>query len=276
MSMSARAIGSATIAFGLVSIPVKVYASTDSGQAIRFHHINPDTGARVRQQLVDGSTGDVVERKELVKGYEVADDQYVLFTKDELKSAEVEATRSIDINEFVPITSVDPMYFDTPYYLGPGKGGSRAYALLRESLHGSGLGAIGQYAARGKQQIVMLRADDTGLVMQRLHYADEVRSWDEIPAGDDVKLKKQELELAKKIVEMGTVDAFDPSQYEDQVRAKLLEMIEAKQQGKVVSAPTEDKPQSQVIDLMEALKKSLDGKKNKSSSSAKSKEKKSA
>ena len=149
--MSARAIGSATIAFGLVSIPVKVYASTDSGQAIRFHQINPETGSRVRQQLVDGSTGEVVERKELVKGYEVADDQYVLFTKDELKSAEVEATRSIDIDEFVPIASVDPMYFDTPYYLGPGKGGSRAYALLRESLQGSGLGAIGQDAARGKQ-----------------------------------------------------------------------------------------------------------------------------
>ncbi len=259
--MSARSIGSATIAFGLVSIPVKVYASTDSGSAINFHQINPDTGARVRQRLVDGSTGEDVAYGKLVKGYEVGADQYVIFTREELESAAAEATRAIDIEEFVPIATVDPIFFDTPYYLGPGQGGDRSYALLRQALLDTGLGAIGQYAARGRQQIVMLRADETGIVMQRLHYADEVRDWSDIPLGGKVTIKKAELDLAKKIVEMSTAKAFDPTRYDDEVRKRLLEMIAAKQDGKVISAPSEDKPQGQVIDLMEALKKSLEARK---------------
>jgi DNA end-binding protein Ku len=259
--MSARSIGSATIAFGLVSIPVKVYASTDSGSAISFHQINPATGARVRQRLVDGSTGEDVAYGDLVKGYEVGADQYVIFTKEELESAAAEATRAIDIEEFVPIATVDPIFFDTPYYLGPGQGGDRSYALLRQALLDTGLGAIGQYAARGRQQIVMLRADETGIVMQRLHYADEVRDWSDIPLGGEVTIKAAELDLAKKIVEMSTAKAFDPTRYDDEVRKKLLEMIAAKQDGKVISAPSEDSPQGQVIDLMEALKKSLEARK---------------
>lgn len=257
--MAARATGGATISFGLVAIPIKVYSTTQTGASIAFNQINPETGARVKQQLIDGKTGEVLERKSLVKGYEVGKDQYVTFTDEELEVAEVEATKAIDIKEFVPLASVDPVYFEKPYYLGPDKNGSRPYRLLYRAMKDSALCAVGQYAVRGKQYIVLLRPDDHGIVMQQMRYADEIKGWDEVPLGDDVELKDQEVLLARQIVAMSTSEAFDASKYEDSVRLKLQKIIDDKVSGHVAEAPAPVQETAQVIDLMEALKASLAG-----------------
>ncbi len=254
--MTARPISSATISFGLVSVPIQMYSAAESSAAVAFNMINKKTGARVKQQQVDGKTGEKVEKEDIVKGYEFAKGQYVTFTPDEIKSLEEKGTGSIDIAEFVPAEQVDRLYFDKGYFLGPGKGGERAYKLLAAALKKTRLAAIGQYAARGKQYLVMLRPVDGGLVMETLHYADEVRSMKEvpIPEGD---VKPAEIALALQLIEQAKSDAFRPQAYEDNVRKRMREQIERKVQGQeIVSEPTEA-PETQIIDLMEALKASL-------------------
>jgi DNA end-binding protein Ku len=254
--MSARAMGSATIAFGLVSIPVKLYSAAESAAQIRFNQIDRRDGSRVKQQLISAQSGEPVPREEIVKGYEFAKGQYVLFDTEELKALEVAATYTIDIAEFVPEGSVDRIYFNKAYYLGPDKGGARAYRLLAEALRATGRIAIGRYAARGRQHLVMVRPVEDGLMLEQLHYADEIRSFSEVPH-DDVELKDAELDLAKQLIEQSAAESFEPKGYRDEVRAKMLELIERKIEGEDISMAPSEQPEHKIIDIMEALKASL-------------------
>ena len=259
--MAARALGSATIAFGLVSIPVKLYSAAESAAQIRFNQIDQRDGSRVKQQLISANSGEVVPREEIVKGYEFSKGQYVLFTKEELKAIEVVSTYTIDIEEFVPDGSVERIYFDKAYYLGPDKGGARAYQLLSKALKETKRIAIGRYAARGKQHLIMVRPvggdEHHGLMLEQLHYADEIRSFDEVPV-DDVEVKPAELELAKQLIDQGASDSFDPTNYRDEVRAQIMQMIERKVEGEDITLSPTEQPEHKIIDIMEALKASLD------------------
>lgn len=254
--MSARPIGSATVSFGLVSVPIQLYSASESQASVSFNWINKKTGARLKQQYVDAQSGEKVEKDEMIKGYEFSKGQYVTFTPEEIKSLEEKSTGSIDIAEFVPAEQVDRLYFDKAYFLGPGKGGERAYKLLAQALKKTGRAAIGQYAARGKQYLVMLRPTGGGLVMETLHYADEVRSIKEvpIPEGD---VKPAELGLAVQLIEQAKSEEFRPGAYEDNVRKRMLEQIQRKVEGKEITAEPSEAPETQIIDLMEALKASL-------------------
>jgi DNA end-binding protein Ku len=218
--------------------------------------INPKTGSRVKQEYVDGKTGEKVERGELVKGYEFEKGRFVIFTKDEIKALEAQKTESISIIEFVPADQVDRLYFDRAYYLGVGKGGDRAYLLLAEALRKAKLAGIGQYNARGKSYLVMLRPMENGLVLETLHYADEVRSMKEIPKPDG-KVNPRELELAMMFIEQQKVGEFEPGKFEDEVQKRTREQIDRKVQGQEITAEPAQAPETQVLDLMEALKKSL-------------------
>jgi DNA end-binding protein Ku len=257
--MSARPISSATISFGLVSVPIQMYSASESQAAVSFNWIHKKTGARCKQQYVDAKTGDKVEKEDMMKGYEFSKGQYVLFTPEEIKALEEKKdTGLISITEFVPADQVDRLFFDKGYFIGPGKGGERAYKLLGEALKKTKLAAIGQYVARGKQYLVMLRPMEGGLVLETLHYADEVRSMKDvpIPEGD---VKPAELGLALQIIEQLKTDAFRPGQYKDSVRERMMEQIQAKVAGEEIVAEPTEAPETQVIDLMEALKASLAG-----------------
>ena len=259
--MPARALGSATIAFGLVSIPIKLYSAAESSATVRFNQIDRRDGSRVKQQLISAKSGEVVPRDEIVKGYEFAKGQYVLFTNEELKAIEAATTYTIDIDEFVPEGSVDRIYFDKAYYLGPDKGGARAYQLLARALEDTGYIAIGRYAARGKQYLVMVRhianGSQKGLMLEQLHYADEIRSFSEVPL-DDVEVKEAELILAKQLIAQGASKRFDPTGYRDEVRDRVMELIQRKVDGEDISVAPTEAPEHKIIDIMEALKASLD------------------
>lgn len=254
--MSARPIGSATISFGLVSVPIQLYSASESSASVSFNWISRKTGARCKQQYVDAKTGEKVEKEEMIKGYEFSKGQYVTFTTDEIKALEEPGKSSIDIMEFVPAGQVDRLYFDKGYFLGPNKGGERAYKLLGAALEKTKLVAIGQYAARGKSYLVMLRPMDGGLVMETLHYPDEVRSIKEVPIPEG-EVKPAEIALALQLIEQAKSDAFRPAAYEDTVRKRMLEQIERKVQGQEIVAEPTEAPETQIIDLMEALKASL-------------------
>ncbi len=254
--MSARAIGTANISFGLVSVPVKLYSASDYSAGISFNWIHKDCGSRLKQQYICAKDGAKVERDDMVKGYEFSKDKYVIFTTDELKALEERGDGSIEIVEFVPADKVDRVFLDKPYYLGPDKGGDRAYRLLAEAMRRTGLSALGRYAARGKQYLVLLTPMKNGIVLEQLHYAHEVRSMDDvpIPSGD---VKDQELKLAVNLIEQLKSEAFVPEQYKDDVRERVLELIDLKVQGEDITEASEEAPRTQIIDLMEALKASL-------------------
>ena len=255
--MPARALGSATIAFGLVSIPVKLFSAAESASTIRFNQIDRRDGARVKQQLISSNSGDVVPKEEIVKGYEFAKGQYVLFNPDELKALEIAATYMIDIDHFLPDGTVDRIYFDKAYYLGPDKGGARAYHLLAEALKETGRIAVGRYAARGRQRLVLVRPKESGLLLEQLHYADELRAFSEVPLEDDVEVKKEELVLAKQLIDQAASDTFDPTGYRDEVRDKMMAMIQRKIDGEDISVAPTEQPEHKIVDIMEALKASL-------------------
>ena len=257
--MSARAISTATVSFGLVSIPTKVYSSGESSTGVHFNMLHKKCGSRLKQQYVCSQDGEVVERNDTVKGFEFAKGQYVLFSDEELKGLQEKATQTIEITEFLPTEKIDPIYFEKSYYLGPDKGGDRAYRLLARALEQSGRSALAKYAARGKQYLVLLRPVEGGLVMQQLRYADEVRAMSEVPLGD-AQVKPAELQLALQIIEQGISDTFNPAAYEDDVRKRVLAAIERKVEGHEITEEPTEEPKAQVIDLMEALKASLAGK----------------
>jgi DNA end-binding protein Ku len=254
--MAPRAIGSATLSFGLVSIPVKVYSSSESGSGISFNMLEEKTGARVKQQYVSSVSGDVVPRKEMIKGYEFAKGQYVTFTNEELKAFDVEANKQVEIKEFVPVSEVDPIYFDSAYYVGPDKGADRPYALLREAMKKTGRAAVAKYAVRGKQYLVLVRPKDDGLVMQQLRYAHEIRALKDIPLGEG-EVSDEELKLAVQLVEQIASEEFHPENYEDEVRRRVEEAIQAKVEGQEITAEPSEEPKAKIIDLMDALKASL-------------------
>jgi DNA end-binding protein Ku len=254
--MAARSIGSATISFGLVSVPVNLFSSSESSAAISFNMIHSKCGSRLKQQYICAKEGSVVEKDEICKGYEFAKDQYVLFTAEEIKALDEKATNAIDIAEFVPLAAVDRIYLEKVYYLGPGKGGERAYRLLVAALEASGRAALGQYSARGKQYLALIRPMGDILVLEQLHYHGEIRSAAEVPR-PDVPLKDAELSLARQLIEQSAVDEFRPESYRDQVRERVLEEIQRKVDGQEITATPAEAPQARVIDLMDALKASL-------------------
>lgn len=245
-----------TISFGLVSIPVKLYSTSVSASKISLNWINPDTGSRVKMKFVDPTTDEIVERGDLVKGYEFAKGQYVIFSEEELEEVVFKATHSIDIKEFVPLEEVDPIYFDSAYYLGTNTGGERPYKLLANVMREKQRAAIATYAARGKNYLVLLRPFEEGLIMQTLRYAEELRAFDEVPV-EDAEVNDSELTLAKQIVDQISSDAFEPDKYEDEQKGRMQEIISRKIEGQEITAAPEEEPQGQIIDLMEALKSSL-------------------
>jgi len=255
----ARAIAGATVSFGLVSIPVKLFAATQASAGVSFNLLHKKCNTRLKQQYICPTDNEIVSRDDMVKGYEFAKDQYVTFTPDELKSLEEKATGSIDISEFVPLAAIDPVYFDRPYYLGPEKGGDKAYLLLAEAMRETGRAALARYAARGKQYLVMLRPTQDGraLVLQQLLYADEVRSLADVPLPDG-EVREPELKLAKQLIDQIASETFDPTQYRDEVRERIQADIEKKVQGQDISEAAEPAAEpARIIDLMAALKASL-------------------
>jgi DNA end-binding protein Ku len=254
--MPARSIGTATISFGLVSVPVNLYSSAESKASVSFNMLHKKCGSRLKQHYTCTKDGELVPREETVKGYEFAKDQYVVFTPEELKVLEEKATGTIDVVEFVPLAKVDREYLDKVYYLGPDKGGDRAYRLLAEALKETGRAALGQYAARGQQHLVLLRPRDGVLVMEQLHYADELRSTEEVPL-EKGEVKPTELALAKQLIEQTSVDDFQPTKFQDTVRERVLEAIQRKIDGQDITSEAAPDGGTKIIDLMEALKQSL-------------------
>jgi DNA end-binding protein Ku len=254
--MPARSIATATISFGLVSVPVDLYSSAESKASVSFNMLHKKCGTRLKQQYICPKDSEVVTRDDTVKGYEFAKDQYVVLSPDELKALEEKATGMIDVLEFVPLSQVDREYVEKVYYLGPAKGGDRAYRLLVAALKESGRAGLGQYAARGRQYLVLLRPLNDVLVMEQLHYAEEVRPPSEvpIPAGE---VKPAELKLAQQLIEQTSNDEFQPEKYRDTVRERVLDAIQQKVDGQEITAEAAPASGAKILDLMDALKASL-------------------
>ena len=257
--MAARSIGSLTVSFGLVAIPVKLYTATQSANTISFNLLHNKDGSRLKQQYVCQKEGVVVERDEIVKGYEFAKDQYVRFTPEEIKALEEVGTHAVEISEFVPIESVDPVYYDKTYYLAPDKGAAKPYALLTEALKQSGRCAVGRWATRGKGYIVILRPVGDVLAMQQLHYAADVRPASEVEIPKP-EVKPAELKLAQQLIDQQAAAGFDPTAFKDETRARIEAAIQKKvEEGTEISVterPAEG--EGKVIDLMDALRASLE------------------
>jgi DNA end-binding protein Ku len=254
--MPARSVGSGMVSFGLVSIPIKLYVATHS-ESPSFNLLHQPCGSRIRQQIFCPRCERTVERSELVKGYEVAKEQYATFTDDELRALETAASPSIDIQEFVPLADVDPVYFETSHYLGPDKGGEKAYHLLADAMREREVVAVAQHVSRGKERLVLIRPMAKGLVLHSLYYADEVRSFDEVPLGDAGQRRDGEMRLAQQLIGEHTGPGFAPEQYRDHYRDRLREVVDKKIAGEETTIVAAQAPRAQVIDLMEALKQSL-------------------
>jgi DNA end-binding protein Ku len=254
--MAARSIGNGTLSFGMVSIPIRMYSAGESSSAVSFNMLHDKCKSRLKQQYICPKDNEIVARDHTVKGYEFAKDQYVTFSEEEVKAMAEEAQKAIEITEFVPAAKVDPVYFDGAYYLGPDKGGEKAYKLINEAMKQTGRAALAKWAARGKQYLVLIRPVGNGLVMQQLLYKDEVRPISEVPI-EEAELKDSELKLAVQLVEQIANDEFKPENYEDEVRKRYHEAIQRKVEGQEVITAAEAPKSAQIIDLMEALKASL-------------------
>lgn len=256
--MAARSIASLNLGFGLVSIPVRLYSATESASSIKFNMLAKD-GSRVKQQYVSEKDQSVVPRADMVKGYEVEKDKFVIFTAEELKKLEEGGSHVIEIVAFVPEKSVDPRYYDKAYLLAPDKRGGKPYALLMEAMRASGKSALAKWAWKAKQYVVQVRPTDEGLVLQQLLYAEEVRSFKELNI-EPVAVSGPELQLALQLIDQISEPAYDPTKFKDEEKQRVLEAIDAKIAGQevVASVHAEDQPASaQVIDLMAALQASL-------------------
>ena len=256
----ARSIWSGAISFGLVNVPIKLYSAV-SKKTVRFHQLNGTTGNRIQQKRVDPETGDEVNYEDIVKGYELTRDRYVLITPEELETLDPEKTRSIDIEDFVDESEIDPIFYDHPYYLVPDKGAAKAYGLLLNAMADADKVAIARVVIRSKEQLVAIRPHRDGdlLVMETMVFADEVvgtEDLDDLPDAKDLKVSERELKMARQLIESLT-DSFDPSKYKDEYREKVLELIEAKAEGQEITvAPAAEEP-AKVPDLMAALEASL-------------------
>lgn len=255
--MAARATSSGTISFGLVSIPVKVYTATRS-KSVSFNMLHETDRSRLKQQYVCATCGEVVPRSETVRGYEYARDQYVVLSEAELKALETKSDKSIEIETFLPIESVDPIFFDKAQLLGPDKGGAKAYQLLNEAMLTMGRVALGRFKTRGREQLVLIRPRGRGLVLHGLFYADEVASFEDVEFGDEVELKKGELDLAQQLIEQLSTENFAPGQYEDRYRQAVLAAVDQKIAGEEVVVAKAPEAREPIIDLVAALKRSLE------------------
>jgi DNA end-binding protein Ku len=254
-----RAIWSGAISFGLVNIPVKLYSAV-SRKTVRFHQIDAESGQRIRQQRVNPESGDEVPYEQIVKGYEISPDKYVTITPEELEALEPQKTRTIDIEEFVDLEQIDPIYYDHPYYLAPDKGAAKAYRLLLDALEQADKVAIARVVIRSKENLVALRAHDGAITMETMLFPDEViepESIDELAGADgDVKTTKRELDMAKQLIESLSGD-FDPTAYRDEYRERVLELIEKKAAGETITIEAPEPERKEVPDLMAALEASI-------------------
>jgi DNA end-binding protein Ku len=253
-----RSIWSGAISFGLVNVPVKLFTAT-SPKTVRFHQLNEKTGARIQQKRVDPSTGEEVPFDQIVKGYELTRDRYVIVRPEELESLAPEKTRTIDIEDFVELSDIDPIYFDHAYYLVPDKGAAKAYGLLLEAMKQSGKVAIARVVLRSKEQLVAIRPAEDALVMETMIFHDEVvppEVLDDLPAAEDRQIAERELKMARQLVDSLTSE-FDPSRYKDEYREKVLDLIERKAAGEEIAVPPEAPAPARVPDLMAALEASL-------------------
>lgn len=254
--MPPHSIGSGAISFGLVSIPVKLYSAASS-QSISFNLLHAKCGNRIRQQRFCPACNEVVEREGLVKGYEFAKDQYVRLTDEEIKALEGEASQAIEISEFVPLAQVDPIYFEKTYYLGPDKGGEKAYRLLADAMTEAGKVALAKFVMRGKENLVLVRSAQNGLMMHTMYFADEVRNFDEISKGESAKISGAETQLALRLIDELSNEQFSPERYQDEYRQRVLELVNKKAEGKEITIVEPPAQRAQIIDLVAALKESL-------------------
>jgi DNA end-binding protein Ku len=270
MATQARSIASLTISFGLVAIPVKLYSATVSSERISFNLLRQKDGSRVKQQYIAVADGAPVERSEMVKGYEFAKDQYVMFSPDELKALEDTTTHAIDIGQFVPLESVDPVYFDGTYYLAPDKGGAKPYTLLATALRKAGQCAVGRWVSRGKEHIVVIRPIEDGLAMHQLHFREQVRDLKDLGI-EPAQVSEPELKLAQQLIDHLAAKRFDPNEYHDEFKGRVEAAIQKKIQGKQISLSEAPAPSAggNVIDLMEALRASIETRSAKAAASLK-------
>ncbi|MGI8731427.1 MAG: Ku protein [Solirubrobacteraceae bacterium] len=264
----ARSMWTGAISFGLVTVPVKLYSAV-SRKTVRFHQLNGKTGVRIQQKRVDPTTGDEVPYEDIVKGYELTPDRYVLIEPGEIEALDPKKTKAIEIEDFVSLDEIDPIYFDHPYYLAPGPGGAKPYRLLLEAMRQSGRVAIATVVIRSKQQLVAVRPiGEHVLGMATMVFPDEVidpASIDEIPSDDDIEVTKRELEIAEQLVDSLASD-FEPDKYRDSYREEVLALIERKAAGEQIAVqPDADEEDAPVPDLMSALKASLDAVKTRDS-----------
>jgi DNA end-binding protein Ku len=252
-----RSIWTGAISFGLVNVPVKLYSAV-SKKSVRFHQLHEADGVRIQQKRFCPADGEEVPYDEIVKGYEISPDRYVVITPDELEALEPRKTKTIDIEDFVSLDEIDPLYYDHPYYLLPGQGAQKPYKLLVEAMRQTGKVAIARVVIRSKEQLVAIRAVDGVLAMASMNFADEVvspDSFDEAP-GDDVETRDREIEMAEQLIESLTSE-FDPTKYHDTYRERVLEMIEAKAEGQEIAVQPAEEDDAPVPDLMAALEASL-------------------
>ena len=251
-----RPIWSGAISFGLVNVPVKLYSATSS-KDVRFHQLDAKTKSRVRQKRVSSATGEEVPYDEIIKGYELGPDTYVPIEPQELEALDPKATKSIDIEDFVDLDQIDPVFYERPYYLVPDKGGAKAYALLREAMRETNKVGIARMVLRTKQYLAAVRAKENALVLETMLFADEVVDADELELPrDDVEVSEREEKMARQLIDSLSTD-FEPEKYRDEYRERVLELIEQKASGQeiVVEEPTEEP--TKVVDLMAALEASL-------------------
>jgi DNA end-binding protein Ku len=254
----ARAIWTGAISFGLVNVPVKLYSAT-SPKSVRFHQLSSKTGARIRQKRVDPSTGDEVAYEDIVKGYELTPDRYVLIEPEELDALDPKATKTIDIEEFVDLAEIDPIYYDHSYYLAPTTGGAKAYRLLLEAMRESGKVAIGKVVIRSKQQLCALRPTDTAIALSTMLFGDEVLSadrLDELDALEEADASQRELTMAQQLIDSLSAE-FDPTRFKDEYRERVLDLIERKAAGEEIAVQPEAEEEAPAPDLMAALEASL-------------------
>jgi DNA end-binding protein Ku len=258
--MAARSIASLSLSFGLVSIPVKVFSATESASGVSFNLLH-NCGSRVRQQYICIKENVPVERADMLKGYEFEKERYVMFKPEELKALEDTARHTVDIIAFIPLAAVDPIYYDKAYYLAPDKRGAKSYGLLLEAMRESGRCALARWVWKGKQYVVQVRPGDGGLILQQLLYADEVRSMNDLDI-EKAEIQKPELQLALQLINQISADSYDPTEFEDEEKKRVLAAIDEKIAGKQIVVSAEPEPAGgQIIDLMDALRASLASKK---------------
>lgn len=253
--MAARPLSSTSISFGLVSIPVKLFTAT-SAQGVHFNQLHRKCGSRLKQRMYCPVDDEYVERDDIIKGYEVSKNQYVQFSAEELSGLEAERSHTLDLVEFVPDDSVDLIYVEKSYYLGPDKGGDKAFNLLVRAMRRTDRVAVGRFQFHGKVHLVLLRPYKKGLILHQVYYADEVRSYDDVELGPDQRFSDSEEALAEQLITSLSSDAFEPTKYADDYAERVRKAAEQKVAGEEVTIAPEQ-PQAQIIDLFEALKQSL-------------------